>query len=175
MLGSGRPVPVLNLEVPAWPSEAGEAEILIWFSPQPIDEQASDVRGERIRLDEIGRDESRRFQFPDRLPGVAFDVSVKELDDGRCEVKVVEKHEDARGLPALRVRIDPACERAEHVVDETVGEVRHVFEVLLEQGRVPPDTSLSIVHRDDLKRHCVPPNSTAGRVDPLVVPVPLKD
>jgi len=162
-----RPVPVLNLTVPAWPRTAREAEISVWFSPRRIDS------AETIGIAELDAGAARDFRFPEKLPGTVFGVSL-ELKDDRGRLIVEERHEAARDLPKLRLRVEPACERAVHTVDDAAGTVRHEFDIPLMKGRVPDKAVLSIVKRDDLMEHCVKPAAPGGRREPLRVAVPAR-
>lgn len=165
-LEPGRPVPVIDLDVSAWPEAAEEAEILVWFSPRRIDPAAE------IRLDALGFGEKRPFQFPDKLPGVTLAATLERIDEARGRLTIVEKHEGARDLPRVRLRVEPTCERAEHLLDEAAGTVTHVFDIALEKGKVPDNTLVSLVDRDALKEHCVKPAEEGGRREPLNVRVP---
>jgi hypothetical protein len=76
------------------------------------------------------------------------------------------------GLPRLRVRIEPACERAEHAVNLSAGSVRHAFDIMLDQGRVPRGTRLTLVDRDRLKEQAVGPAVVGGRMEFMRVALP---
>lgn len=102
-------------------------------------------------------------------------MRAEKLDDARSRLTVIETHAGGRDLPRLRLRVEPACERAEHLVDETAGTVTHGFEILLEKGKLPENTLLSIVDRDALKQHCVKPAAEGGRRSPLRVRLPKPD
>jgi len=167
-LEPARPVPVVDLTVDAWPQDAEEAEILVWFSPKPIEPSA------QIRLGELELDEKQPFRFS-QLPGVTLETLLKKIDDTHCRLTIVERHADPRDLPRLRLRVEPACERAEHLVDEAAGSVRHIFDLPLENGRLATGTRLSIVGRDELKEHCVKPSADGGRTEPLRVRLPPRE
>jgi len=164
-----RPVPVVDLTVESWPKDADEAEVLVWFSPRPIDAAA------RIRLDELDFGEARPFRFSDSVPGVTFDTTLKKVDDSHGRFTVLERHADQRDLPRLRLWLEPSCDRAEHVVDEAAGTVRHVFDFPLDRGRVPADARLCVAGRDDVKEQCVKPASDGGRTEPLRVRLPPRE
>lgn len=168
-LEPARPVPVVDLTVDAWPRDAEEAEILVWFSPRAMDPAA------HIRLEELAVDDKRTFPLAQQLPGVTLETLLKKIDDTHGRLTVVERHADRRDLPRLRLRIEPSCERAEHLVDETAGSVRHVFDLPLTNGRIAAGTRLSIIGRDELKEHCVKPSAEGGRTEPLRVRLPPRE
>lgn len=163
-----RPVPVIDLEI-AWPEEAEEADLLVWFSPRQIDPAAV------IRLGDLQFDKDQDFLFSEEFPGVTFTVNLKRIDDTRSRVSVVEKHEEAGELPRLRLRMEPECERAEHLVDEASGTVSHVFDIRLERGELGKEAMVSIVDRDALKQQGVKPAEDGGRRKPLRVKLPRPD
>jgi hypothetical protein len=162
-----RPVPVVDLTVPNWPKEAGWAQIGVWFATRPVEPAGL------IALDELRFADPQEFRWP-RLAGVTMEASLEKAGPDRARLTVVERHAAGAeaGLPRLRVRVEPGCERAEHAVDPAAGSVRHAFDLVLEQGRVQKGTRLTVVDRDRLKEQAVCPSVVGGRVEFLRVPLP---
>jgi hypothetical protein len=162
-----RPVPVIDLTVPNWPKDAGWAQIGLWFCTRPLEPAGV------IAADELRFMEAKEFRWP-RLAGVTIEASLEKAGTERARLTVVERHAAGAegGLPRLRVRLEPACERAEHVVDPSAGSVRHAFDIALDQGRVPKGTRLTVVDHDRLKEQAVGPAVVGGRVEFLRVPLP---
>lgn len=162
-----RPVPVIDLTVPNWPKDAGSAQIGLWFSTRPLEPAGS------IAVDELRFGEPQEFRWP-RLAGVAIEASLEKAGPDRARLTVTERHAAGAegGLPRLRIRLEPACERAEHAVDPAASAVRHNFDLVLEQGRVPKGTRLTVVDRDRLKEQAVGPAVVGGRIELLRVPLP---
>lgn len=162
-----RPVPVIDLTVPSWPKDAGWAQIGLWFCTRPLEPAGV------IAIDELRFATPQEFRWP-RLPGVDVEASLEKSGPDRARLTVVERHAAGAegGLPRLRVRIEPGCERAEHAVDPSAGSVRHAFDITLDQGRVPRGTRLTLVDRDRLKEQAVGPAVVGGRMEFLRVPLP---
>lgn len=162
-----RPVPVIDLKVPNWPKDAGWAEIGIWFCTRPLEPAGV------IAVDELRFAEAKEFRWP-RLAGILVEASLEKAGPDRARLTVVERHAAGAegGLPRLRARIEPGCERAEHAVDPSAGSVRHAFDIPLDQGRIPKGTRLTLVDRDRLKEQAVGPAVVGGRMESLRVPLP---
>ncbi len=165
----GRPVPVVDLLVPGWPREAKEAAIRIWFSTKPIDPDATLSVGDLEEGVEQALDVAG-------LSGVTIGATLeKPAGAGRGRVTIVERHPPGRAddLPLLRVRLEPACERASHAVDVTDARVRHEFDFPLDAaGNVPSGTRVSFVYATRLKELSVSPASPGGVVRSLRVTLP---
>lgn len=162
-----RPVPVIDLTVPDWPREASQAAIRVWFSMQPPEPAAT------ISVNGLTGGVQQRFTFPD-LAGIGIDAEFEKQGSDRGRITVVERHprEAAGGLPRLRVVCGPRCDRAVHVVDAAAAEVRHEFDIPLENGGVPKDTRISFIAADRLKERSVGPLAPAGAIQPLRVTIP---
>lgn len=161
-----RPVPVIDLTLPNWPRDAGQALISVWFSSRVAEPAATIVLGE------LQPGIAKPLTFS-RLPDVSFDCQWEPLGADRGRLTVVEQH--ARGtedLPRLRVRMEPECERSLHVVRPGEAVVRHEFDVTLDRGKPPAGARVTIVDRERLKEHCVGPAAPGGTLKPLRIPLP---
>lgn len=163
-----RPVPVIDLVVPDWPSNATEAEIRVWFTTAAVEPTAA------IDIAELPFDVRQTLPLPS-LPGVSLEMVLERTSPESCRLRVVERHppDATTDLPNLRLRMEPGCERAtHHRVDPVNGGVRHEFELTLRDGAVADGTRLTLLKRSSLQKQAVAPARSADTPLPLTVTVP---
>jgi hypothetical protein len=114
-----RPVPVLEFDVPNWPSEAENAEIRLWckFERTPPDKQPTvgESHGKAIPLDGV--------------PDISFEIETrrgaKAADS--CQVIVTETHSQGGDLGLVKVEMDHPPKSIKRHYNDRTGMVVHTF------------------------------------------------
>jgi hypothetical protein len=167
---ASRPVPVIDLVIPNWPSVAASAEISTWFRWTPT---APDMV----------------LPLSDLVPGVDRVVDVTNMphsrlrlflspsvEKDRIQLTVIEEH-DANGVaevPLLRVTVSPPCQRAIHSRHQNSIRVRHTFLIATVQGRLPPGAACTVTDSRRIREGAVGLRSQIGLPATLAVPVPTE-
>jgi hypothetical protein len=114
-----RPVPVLEFDVPNWPSEAEDAEIRLWckFERTTPDKQVS-----------VGESRGKAMQL-EGVPDVSFEVEMRRgaKASDPCQVVVTETHPQGSDLGVVKVEMDHPPKSIKRHYNDKTGMVVHTF------------------------------------------------
>jgi hypothetical protein len=168
---SGRPVPIVRLDVGPWRPETTDSELFgelrLWFS---LKDMEIDPTGEKTLADIAVPDQSKFVPIPDRSP-VQYRAEIKNLIQNQFEVTVLEQHPDppieTSSYDARRVELSETSDEIRREYYPNIGLVKHIFVYGNATRNELEQLKVRVYRAEEFKKN----TGTVPLNEPLIIPV----